>query len=100
MLRESATAPFREKPQPMYVRGAETGVVIFAPADDLTAAAALKQQLEPVAVRSELASDEKPEGSVVVRSPMIRAPTSRPSETGTVLVGRRRPFVPGLGGSS
>jgi len=42
----------------LYERGAETGVVVFGPADDLGAAAELKQQLEPVAARVELASAE------------------------------------------
>jgi hypothetical protein len=68
MRRESATAPFQERPMPMYDRGAaETGVVIFGPADDMGAAAELKQQLEPVAARLELASDENLKGSVVIQ---------------------------------
>jgi hypothetical protein len=67
MQRESSTAPFREIPQPMYERGAETGVVVFGPAEDLGAAAELKQQLEPVATRVELASDENLKGSVLIQ---------------------------------
>src|SRR5207302_3416626 len=40
MQRESPTGPFREIPKPKYERGAaETGVVVFGPADDLGGAA-------------------------------------------------------------
>jgi len=66
-MRDSRTAPFRERPMPSYERGAETGVVVFGPADDMGAADELKQQLEPIAARVELASDENLKGTVVVQ---------------------------------
>jgi hypothetical protein len=69
MMRASPTGSFRERPLPYVEHSTETGVVIFGPAGDardLNAAAALKGQLELVAMRVELGIDENLKSAIVI----------------------------------